>query len=852
MGDKNIIKSRKEFIEEVAKKIEENHSKGDESFIFGISGKWGEGKTFFLKKLEERLRKDDPSFDISWINPWKFGSDKVSFLRNFIKVLYDGRDVKAKFKRMYFDIDKVTLGFFGIFAVIAVILLALVLPIIFSQVRDFINSYFSIPTTVFATILTILFSTVAITRSSKSTSTLDDFEEVFEEVLEQKDKKGKKVVVYIDDLDRVTPNIARDVLDNLRTFFDKKDVSFVVAGDHSVLERHLGRELLPVSRSPEQIDEGRRFLKKIFNVYWRLPLPTEEEVSVFVDNLFSQRKDEVDKIFSKDGEKETLKKFFELYFERNLRQIERFFETVVFTFRVIDAKMISAQGGEEKYFEELREHPLLVIRCLMIQDLCQPFFDRILVPKYRRLLFDIERIIEKGKAGIENKLGEVEGMSESQKVFIKNFLHEKPRFFENGVVKVSDLRPFLQLAADASFGDQRGSYSEDFAHIIESGDKNQIRDTLLLCGEPKLKEMAEIFRTRIDELVRDGREVDVLFNSVISALSEVEEGHLAHSVFVKEVKEIGIMFDQHVSVEERVQNRIKFCSWMDKVDKELQDYFKRKLNNEEGLICLQSVKECFDQHQQPLGFFGSCVVTNWFNKFYQNDKVQAVCFIKELLSRMDVSGVREGLKLSDEKRIKCLMEDIWVTRDNDFRDGLFDIVIKCSVRKNSVIKEFVMSKMSFQGTVDFWEWALSRASDKGGLWSRRDMESAFISSINENDSFEGVLRFASLNIEVLIKNFWKEVMEKKILNVEFFSNTINDNTYVGIAPKAGEAKIIKKELVRFVKQCEGDDKIRHLGSLKKDVWLWENLPKKDRLQRSNLRGINGVGDKLDEVLETWK
>src|SRR3989338_4857626 len=71
--------SRKYFVEQVASTIIKNHDHEDDSFIFGISGKWGEGKTRFLQDLEKELKKRDETFEILWINPWKFASDKISF-----------------------------------------------------------------------------------------------------------------------------------------------------------------------------------------------------------------------------------------------------------------------------------------------------------------------------------------------------------------------------------------------------------------------------------------------------------------------------------------------------------------------------------------------------------------------------------------------------------------------------------------------------------------------------------------------------------------------------------------------------------------------------------------------------
>jgi predicted KAP-like P-loop ATPase len=63
------MNSREEFIRQVANAIKnaQNDDGRSESFIFGLSAKWGEGKTTFLKGLREYLDKSI----IVEINPWK-------------------------------------------------------------------------------------------------------------------------------------------------------------------------------------------------------------------------------------------------------------------------------------------------------------------------------------------------------------------------------------------------------------------------------------------------------------------------------------------------------------------------------------------------------------------------------------------------------------------------------------------------------------------------------------------------------------------------------------------------------------------------------------------------------------
>ena len=79
------INSRDRFVDEVVNSIAASDGQ-DEAFIFGISGKWGEGKTFFLKKLRTELEKcTSPEMKVIELNPWKYAHTDDSILRELLR-----------------------------------------------------------------------------------------------------------------------------------------------------------------------------------------------------------------------------------------------------------------------------------------------------------------------------------------------------------------------------------------------------------------------------------------------------------------------------------------------------------------------------------------------------------------------------------------------------------------------------------------------------------------------------------------------------------------------------------------------------------------------------------------------
>ncbi|MDD3284402.1 MAG: P-loop NTPase fold protein [Patescibacteria group bacterium] len=81
------IKSREKFIKNVVDIIEKNYDNiQNESFIFGISGKWGEGKTTFLDSLsnELKIKGYESLFDSKIYNYLNIGNYKYWIIDNIL------------------------------------------------------------------------------------------------------------------------------------------------------------------------------------------------------------------------------------------------------------------------------------------------------------------------------------------------------------------------------------------------------------------------------------------------------------------------------------------------------------------------------------------------------------------------------------------------------------------------------------------------------------------------------------------------------------------------------------------------------------------------------------------------
>ena len=122
---------------------------------------------------------------------------------------------------------------------------------------------------------------------------------------------NRRIVVFVDDLDRCLPNSALEVLESMKLFFDLPGFVFVVGLDQNVVEQCIdskyGREQTAALGAKQEVPtaEGRHqsptasrdnvyqvrgadYIKKIFQVPFALPPVSVRQIDDFVDSTLSE------------------------------------------------------------------------------------------------------------------------------------------------------------------------------------------------------------------------------------------------------------------------------------------------------------------------------------------------------------------------------------------------------------------------------------------------------------------------------------------------------------------------------------------------------------------------------------
>jgi hypothetical protein len=202
------------------------------TIIVGIYGAWGEGKTTVLNFIEERLHTEHPISVITMrFNPWRFTSETAlieSFFLSLAEAL--GGSIKKKSEKIGSWLKK----YGG----------ALAPPITIAGVG-------------------VDGKQIAAAGAILSSVSLDDYKRRIQDLLKE---EGKRVVVFIDDIDRLDKTEVQLLFKLVKLTADFDYVSYVLAFDPQIVAGMLAEQYPGAAAEP-----GLRFLEKIVQVPLWLP-----------------------------------------------------------------------------------------------------------------------------------------------------------------------------------------------------------------------------------------------------------------------------------------------------------------------------------------------------------------------------------------------------------------------------------------------------------------------------------------------------------------------------------------------------------------------------------------------------
>lgn len=231
-----------------------------------LQGEWGSGKTSLMTRLEKALCSPDGQFVGIDINTWEYSmlSSPEETVYKIIEQLVNSMSKESPAPKHKLDsLLKKSRGplYRGVREAIKMIPGAGVIIEAANIPADIKND-----------------------EDEHEAATLSDLKESLEEgVRKIKGDSKRGVIVFVDDLDRLNPPVAVEILELLKNIFCIKDCIFVLAIDYEVVVKGLEPKFGKLTDKNER--EFRSFFDKIIQVPFSLPVNSYRPMNFVLDSL---------------------------------------------------------------------------------------------------------------------------------------------------------------------------------------------------------------------------------------------------------------------------------------------------------------------------------------------------------------------------------------------------------------------------------------------------------------------------------------------------------------------------------------------------------------------------------------
>jgi hypothetical protein len=234
-------------------------------FAVGIFGGWGSGKTTLMQEVRRRLDDDDRVVTV-WFNAWRYEKDPHLIIP-LLDVLQEALRERARARSAPWARDAaVTVGRAGRALLAGVTLSVGAIP---GLEIDFE------PGKVIETI-----------SKGDSKGPVSFYHAGFallqKAIADISDNGARRVVIFIDDLDRCLPASALEMLESMKLLFGVRGCVFVVAFDEQIVE-----QAVAVKYGATAEVSGTEYIKKIFQVPFILPRTGIDQLPSYLDLIES-------------------------------------------------------------------------------------------------------------------------------------------------------------------------------------------------------------------------------------------------------------------------------------------------------------------------------------------------------------------------------------------------------------------------------------------------------------------------------------------------------------------------------------------------------------------------------------
>ncbi|MCP4296753.1 MAG: SUMF1/EgtB/PvdO family nonheme iron enzyme [Proteobacteria bacterium] len=330
-------------------------------FCIGIYGKWGSGKTSFMRLLEKRLLKEQatPYVIPAWFNPWRYEKEEhliIPFLINFeteiTKYIIDTENQKKKIPDgIRNTVQKLSSAasaiLYGLKADLNLGLVKLQFDAGKSNDRE---------------------EALAKKQLTQAGKLLSVYYDVVTELKNTVVEENFRIAVFVDDLDRCLPDKAVELLESIKLFLDLKGYLFVIGVDKNVVTKGILYHYRFFESKQEVSDKSQiispeEYLDKMIQLPFELPPIELGRKQKFIESLLGDSAE-----FKEHSD------IIEIGIGDNPRTLKRFINLLAFTVRLAETikeniLQDKVEPKEDKPHKELlRDHfiPILYVKWTII------------------------------------------------------------------------------------------------------------------------------------------------------------------------------------------------------------------------------------------------------------------------------------------------------------------------------------------------------------------------------------------------------------------------------------------------------------------------------------------------------
>jgi len=302
LPDRPITPDKKEDIrfghQQLANAVFELLKNAEPPFTVGLYGKWGVGKTTIASLVKELACNNN--FKCLFFDAWKYERDSLrrQFLIELDRQVFNKRlGYKEKLNQTLSKPEKVSIGDYikrvfsnvvprtiGILTILLV--LAFIASTFFNKNKDvstILNLAFQLG--LVGTLVSFILSSFEVIKGSTQshrTDSAEGFEDHFVEAIGESELKDKKLLVVVDNFDRVEDSKAVSILSDIKTFLSRD------GNEHKVLflipcdDQALRSQLSAIYGEGFDTDE---FLRKFFNLTIKIPKFIDLDLFNYVRDL---------------------------------------------------------------------------------------------------------------------------------------------------------------------------------------------------------------------------------------------------------------------------------------------------------------------------------------------------------------------------------------------------------------------------------------------------------------------------------------------------------------------------------------------------------------------------------------